>query len=360
MRLCSPLTLEIPVCNYSCVNNLGEYCQASGGVVALAFSAGANDGALISVCTLAQIDEYTMLDVGVGLTVRGVDRVEIVEVLEVPNQPFATVKVDAFEDAEPDLPGPTPKNSNETAALEAQVESTLAAQVEALYQQDEALIAAEEAAGLASVAAAELTKDPRAILEPGQKLADVAKEVADAEAQAKKLQQQKKRSSNQTNKSSAEKKEKAGLQESVFNVVNDDPDWLPGREPAAPGGNTLRFKAAMARATQKPFGAVTAAEVKLERTMASFLALGSAGLRAKVKGFLSRDLAERLTLGADTLAEREQFLAAKQTLRSIVGSNNGSSDKESNTESKYGRSSENGSDSGDGSGPSSSDDSSQS
>lgn len=354
--------IGIPVCNYSCVNNLGEYCQANGGVVALAFSAGANDGALISVCTLAQIDEYTMLDVGVGLTVRGVDRVEIIEVLEDQNQPFATVKVDAFEDAQPDLPGPTPKNSNETAALEAQVESILAAQVEALYQQDEALIAAEEAAGLASVAAAELTKDPRAILEPGQKLADVAKKVADADAQAKKLQQQKKRSSTQTNKSSAEKKEKAGLQESVFNVVNDDPDWLPGREPATPGGNALRFKAAMARATQtkKPFGAVTAAEVKLERTMASFLALGSAGLRAKVKGFLSRDLAERLTLGADTLAEREQFLAAKQTLRSIVGSNDSSSDKESNSESKDGSSSENGSDCGGGSGPSSSDDSSQS
>jgi len=288
-------------------------------VLALAFSAGSNDGALISVCTLAQIDEYTLLDVGVGLTVRGVDRVEILEVLDVPNQPFATVKVDAFEDAQPKLLGPTPTNSNETAALEAQVESTLAAQVEALYQQDEALIAAEESAGLASVAAAELTKDPRALLEPGQKLADVAKEVADAEAQAEKKQQQQK-SSKQT-KSPADKKKKAGLQESVFNVVNDDPDWLPGREPSTQ--------------TKNPFGAVTAPEVKLERTMASFLALGSAGLRAKVKGFLSRDLAERLTLGAETLAEREQFLAAKQTLRNIVGSNNNSSgDKESRNESK--------------------------
>ena len=329
-------------------------------MLALAFSAGSNDGALISVCTLAQIDEYTLLDVGVGLTVRGVDRVEILEVLDVPNQPFATVKVDAFEDAQPKLLGPTPTNSNETAALEAQVESTLAAQVEALYQQDEALIAAEESAGLASVAAAELTKDPRALLEPGQKLADVAKEVADAEAQAEKKQQQQK-SSKQT-KSPADKKKKAGLQESVFNVVNDDPDWLPGREPAAPGGNTLRFKAAMARATQtkNPFGAVTAPEVKLERTMASFLALGSAGLRAKVKGFLSRDLAERLTLGAETLAEREQFLAAKQTLRNIVGSNNNSSgDKESRNESNDGGSNENGSESGGGgSGTSSSDDSS--
>jgi hypothetical protein len=306
---------------------IGEYCQTNGGVVALAFSAGSNDkAALLSVCTLAQIDEYTRLEVGVGLTVRGVCRVEITEVLPpASNQQFSTVKVEAFEDAYPKLPGPTPTNSNETAVLEAEAEAALAAQVEALYLQDEALLAAEEESGLASASVAELSVDPRAILEPGQRLADVASEIADAyyTARAKRNNAKKQRSAK---KNTANQKQ-AGLQEAVFNPVDDDPDWALGRLPAAPGGSSLRFKAATARATQtkNPFAAASPQEVQLERSLASFLALGGGGLRAKLKGFLSRDLADRLALAAATLAERAQLLAAKRALRSIVGSSSGSS-----------------------------------
>ena len=56
---------------------LGEKAQNEHqGMLAMAFFSG-SEGAMLRVCTLVQIDEYSKLDVGIGLTVRGVGRCNI-------------------------------------------------------------------------------------------------------------------------------------------------------------------------------------------------------------------------------------------------------------------------------------------
>jgi hypothetical protein len=141
---------------------LGEYSIANGAIVALGFFNGV-DGSLLSTCTLAEIDEYNRLDLGVGLTLRGVSRVDIVNVTSV--RPFIKVKVVKCIDSNDDDDESDAILS--TGGLQA---ITLEELEEKIYEAHEVLEKKGLEADIAVDSSPEIKVDPRALLEPGGRL----------------------------------------------------------------------------------------------------------------------------------------------------------------------------------------------
>ena len=86
---------------------LGEKAQNEHqGMLAMAFFSG-SEGAMLRVCTLVQIDEYSKLDVGIGLTVRGVGRCNIDNIVGMDDFILADVSLygDEAEEGEKNEPG---------------------------------------------------------------------------------------------------------------------------------------------------------------------------------------------------------------------------------------------------------------
>lgn len=256
---------------------LGEWSQReNNGVLAMAYS-GSSSTTLLSVCTLVEIDEYVRMDLGIGLTVRGVGRVEIEEVTGV--EPFFKARVRPYEDENEDELSAAYGVGAEASTKLPSNPSSLA---EKLYVEHEALQAQEAEAGLASTSESEIIADPRAILKPGERWTP-----------------------------------DLGLDKKRGSEKGQD-----GSMPQV-SSQTLRDRVRLARAVQtRSISAVPRdeAEAGLERTLLSFLALEGGQLKAKVKALLSLSLTDRLALASESLAERTKLLAAKRTLKSIVGS----------------------------------------
>ena len=88
----------------------------------------AGDSALLRCATRARVDAWERLDVGVGVTVRGVARCTISDVERYNDQPFMVADVGVLEDA--DAVSAPSSDANEAAAVD--VVSELADEVDEL------------------------------------------------------------------------------------------------------------------------------------------------------------------------------------------------------------------------------------
>lgn len=128
---------------------LFEYCKSDAdNDCVLGFFAG--DDALLRCATRARVDAWERLDVGIGVTVRGVARCAIANVEQAQDRPFLVAELGALEDA---------ADGDDAAA---------AAAVEELADEVDALAAKHD---IETTRQNELAVDPRALLEDGAKKA---------------------------------------------------------------------------------------------------------------------------------------------------------------------------------------------
>ena len=131
--------------------SLFEYCtRECDDDVVLGFFAG--DSALLRCATRARVDAWERLDVGVGVTVRGVARCTISDVERYNDQPFMVATADILEDA--DAVAAPASDANEKAAVD--VVSELADEVDSLSARHDIAASREN----------ELAVDPRAMSNP--------------------------------------------------------------------------------------------------------------------------------------------------------------------------------------------------
>ena len=131
--------------------SLFEYCtRECDDDVVLGFFAG--DSALLRCATRARVDAWERLDVGVGVTVRGVARCTISDVERYNDQPFMVADVGVLEDA--DAVSAPASDANEAAAVD--VVSELADEVDELSSRHDIAASREN----------ELAVDPRAMSNP--------------------------------------------------------------------------------------------------------------------------------------------------------------------------------------------------
>ena len=131
--------------------SLFEYCtRECDDDVVLGFFAG--DSALLRCATRARVDAWERLDVGVGVTVRGVARCTISDVERYNDQPFMVATADILEDA--DAVAAPASDANEKAAVD--VVSELADEVDSLSARHDIAASREN----------EIAVDPRAMSNP--------------------------------------------------------------------------------------------------------------------------------------------------------------------------------------------------
>mmetsp|Transcript_5138 Transcript_5138/g.11414 ORF Transcript_5138/g.11414 Transcript_5138/m.11414 type:complete len:254 (-) Transcript_5138:589-1350(-) len=114
-------------------------------------------GELLRVTTVVEIDEYQKLEVGVGVTVRGVGRALITKVMQA--DPYVKAQVSIYEDQEVVAPSIGNEIEGGSAASEA-----AAAAAEKLFALHEAMQEQEEKAQISSRVSKEISLDPRAML----------------------------------------------------------------------------------------------------------------------------------------------------------------------------------------------------
>lgn len=248
---------------------LAEYAAKNHGVVAMSFFSGDNE--MLRVCTLCEIDENLRLEVGIGLTVRGVARVNIENLVGV--DPFIRAKVSMYNDDE---------------------EEGLETTVEELYKKHEVLILAENDAGIKSSSTQEIATDPRSLLQPGQTWNEAVAEFKATEEEKN-------------------KKKKGGDVKGRKGVKSDDSDDNEY-------STSIRSKVQIARAVQTrsiSFAPRDSTEERLEHFILSFLALEGSGLKKKLSALMIQSTRERLSMCHDSLDELTKMLGAKQALENI-------------------------------------------
>jgi Lon protease-like protein len=266
---------------------LGEKAQNEHqGMLAMAFFSG-SEGAMLRVCTLVQIDEYSKLDVGIGLTVRGVGRCNIDNIVGMDDFILADVSLygDEAEEGEKNEPG----HDGSAAQL-----------AEFLFETADQLAQEGQDSGI-DVSARELRQDPRSILQSGETLAQAVARV-------------------EREQNEAAKKEKEERKSGGGGSGGGAAGGGSGGEGGEVGTTPLRSRVAMARGAQT--GSITMQprneeERDLELMLASFLGLEGAPIKDKLKAFLSQDLSARLQMASEVLEDRQKMLTARRTLRSM-------------------------------------------
>ena len=131
--------------------SLFEYCtRECEDDVVLGFFAG--DAALLKCATRARVDSWERLEVGVGVTVRGVARCSIRDIEQHGDQPFMVADVGVLEDA--DAVTMPARDANEESAVD--IVKALADEVDTLSGKHD----------IATGRANEMVVDPRAMSEP--------------------------------------------------------------------------------------------------------------------------------------------------------------------------------------------------
>ena len=125
--------------------------------------------------TVVEIDEYQKLEVGVGVTVRGVGRALITKVMQA--EPYVKAQVSIYEDQEVVAPSIGDQIEGGSAASEA-----AAAAAEKLFALHEAMQEQEEKAQISSRVSKEISVDPRAMLAMDEFQAEQAAKEGDQEA----------------------------------------------------------------------------------------------------------------------------------------------------------------------------------